>query len=103
MKIQNVFNFYWRFVTYMTRDNNVNWKQRKYLHNFLVIFSDCIYLKGRILTLSDNAWKKDRVCWNVHYNDMVAFLDIFSVSSFLLTVYTRLYCWQSTESFLRVF
>ncbi len=43
------------------------------------------------MTLSDNDRKKDRVCWNIHYNDMVAFLDTFSVSSFLLTVYTRLY------------
>ncbi len=38
------------------------------------------------MTLSDNDRKKDRVCWNVHYNDMVAFLNTFSISSFLLTV-----------------
>ncbi len=43
-----------------------------------------------MLTLSGNDWKKDCVCQNVHYNDTVAFLDTFSVSSFLLTVYTRL-------------
>ncbi len=51
----------------------------------------------RILTLSDNDWKKDRVCWNIHYNDMVAFLDTFSVPSLLLTMYTRLK-WRRTES-----
>ncbi len=43
-----------------------------------------------MLAPSDNDPKKDRVCWNVHYNDMVAFLVTFSVSSLLLTVYTRL-------------
>ncbi len=31
----------------MTHDNKSNWLQRKYLHNFLVIFSDRIYLKGQ--------------------------------------------------------